>query len=49
MKQETTLQKQKKGKPLADSGFAIKVKDFLYPLTMPLPELETYYRKVKHK
>ena len=43
MKQETTLPKQNKGKPLADSGFVIKVKDFLYLLTMPLPELEAYH------
>ena len=34
MKQETTLQKLNKGKPLTDSGFAIKARDFLYPILM---------------
>ena len=34
MKQETTLQKKNKGKPLTDSGFAIKARDFLYPILM---------------
>lgn len=34
MKQETTLQKQNKGKPLTDSGFIVKVRDFLYPILM---------------
>lgn len=36
MKQETTLQKQNKGKPLTDSGFVIKARDFLYPILMYL-------------
>ena len=44
MKQETTLQKQHKGKPLADSGFIIKVKDFLYPLLMWLTGTKVRYR-----
>lgn len=34
MKQETTLQKLNKGKPLTDSGFVAKARDFLYPILM---------------
>ncbi len=34
MKQETTLQKQNKGKPLTDSGIVMKARDFLYPILM---------------
>lgn len=34
MKQETTLQKQNKGKPLTDSGFVVKARDYLYPILM---------------
>lgn len=34
MKQETTLQKQNKGKPLTDLGVVMKARDFLYPLLM---------------
>ena len=34
MKQETTLQKQNKGKPLTDAGFIVKARDFLYPILM---------------
>ena len=34
MKQETTLQKQNKGRPLTDSGFIVKARDFLYPILM---------------
>lgn len=34
MKQETTLQKQHKGKPLTDSGFVMMARDFLYPILM---------------
>ena len=44
LKQETTLQKQNKGKPLADSGFIIKVKDALYPLLMWLTGTKVRYR-----
>ena len=44
MKQETTLEKQNKGKPLADSGFIIKVKDALYPLLMWLTGTKVRYR-----
>ena len=44
MKQETTLQKQNKGKPLADSGFVIWVKDLLYPLMMWLTGTKVRYR-----
>ena len=44
LKQETTLQKKNKGKPLADSGFIIKVKDFLYPLLMWLTGTKVRYR-----
>lgn len=44
MKQETTLQKQNKSKPLADSGFIIKVKDALYPLLMWLTGTKVRYR-----
>ena len=49
MKQETTLQKQNRGKPLVDSGVIIRVKDFFRPLTMPLPELEAYHRAQRKK
>ena len=34
MKQETTLQKKNKGKPLTDSGIVMKARDFLYPILM---------------
>ena len=34
MKQETTLQKLNKGKPLTDSGFILKARGFLYPFLM---------------
>ena len=34
LKQETTLQKQNKGKPLTDSSFGVKARDFLYPILM---------------
>ena len=34
MKQETILQKQNKGKPLTDSCFVMKARDFLYPILM---------------
>ena len=34
LKQETTFQKQNKGKPLTDSGLIVKVRDFLYPILM---------------
>ena len=34
MKQETTLHKQNKGKPLTDAGFIVKARDFLYPILM---------------
>ena len=44
MKQETTLEKQNKGKPLADSGFVIGVKDLLYPLLMRLTETKVRYK-----
>ena len=44
MKQETTLQKQNRGKPLVDSGFIIKVKDFLYPFLMWLTGTKVRYR-----
>lgn len=38
------MQKQNKGKPLADSGFIIKVKDALYPLLMWLTGTKVRYR-----
>ena len=44
LKQETTLQKQNKGKPLVDSGFVIKAKDFLYPMLMWLTGTKVRYR-----
>ena len=34
LKQETTLQKQNKGKQQVDSGFVVKARDFLYPILM---------------
>ena len=34
MKQETTLQKKNKGRPLTDSGIVMKAGDFLYPILM---------------
>lgn len=34
LKQETTLQKLNTGKPLVDSGFSVKARDFLYPILM---------------
>lgn len=44
MKQETTLQKQNRGKPLVDSGVIIRVKDFLYPLLIRLTGTKVRYR-----
>ena len=44
LKQETTLQKQNKGKPLTDSGFIIKVKDYLYPLLIRLTGTKVRYQ-----
>lgn len=44
MKQETTLEKQNKGKPLADSDFVIKAKDLLYPLLMWLTGTKVRYK-----
>ena len=34
LKQETTLQKKNKGRPLTDSGIVMKARDFLYPILM---------------
>lgn len=44
MRQETTLQKQKKGKKITDSGFMIRVRDFLYPVLMCLTGTKVRYR-----
>lgn len=47
LKQETTLQKKKKGKSLTDSDFVIKLKDFLYPLLMFLTGTKVRYKVIK--
>ncbi len=44
MKQETTLQKQNKGKLLTDSGFVMKARDFLYPILMFLTGTKVRYK-----
>lgn len=43
MKQESTLDKQKKGKPITDSPAAIWLKDRLHPLMMQLTRIKVTY------